>query len=209
MRVLAISDIHGRTLDKADEIADGYDLTLIAGDITHFGGYQEAKCILDDFIRGRKVLSVFGNCDNTAVGEYLSDAGISVHNELRTVDGYKISGFSGAPRSRFDTPGEFDDDEIGGGIVRWDGDMAMVLTHVPAYDTRLDYTPKAGHIGSRSVRTFIEEKAPLIHICGHVHESRGMDSIGNTLLVNPGPFFQGCYAEIDIGDEVRCSLREF
>jgi len=209
MRVLVISDIHGRPLERAERIVDDYDLTLIAGDITHFGGYYDAKEILEGFIDGRDVLAVFGNCDDKSVGDYLRDAGISAHNELRLFKDYKVSGFSGAPLSHFGTPGEFEDSEIGGGIVGWEDDKAIVLTHVPAYDTMLDYTPKAGHIGSRSVRDVIEERGPLVHVCGHVHESRGVDSIQNTLLLNPGPYFRGYYGEIVLGEDVGCSLREF
>jgi len=209
MRVLVLSDIHGRSLDQAEKISDDYDLTLIAGDITHFGGYSEASFVLEKYIENREVLAVFGNCDNMAVGKYLDDAGISVHNNVRFCDGYKFSGFSGAPRSHFNTPGEFDDGEIGGGIAEWEDDRAILVTHVPAYDTTLDYTPRAGHIGSRSVRDVIEERKPLVHVCGHVHESRGIDNIGETMLINPGPYFQGYYGEIELGDEIVCSLREF
>jgi Icc-related predicted phosphoesterase len=40
--------------------------------------------------------------------------------------------------------------------------------------------------GSRSVRQVIEKYQPLVDLCGHVHESRGVVKIGKTLIVNPG-----------------------
>jgi len=208
MRILVISDIHGRCLERADNIADEYDMTLIAGDITHFGGYLEARDILSDFIRGRNVFAVYGNCDHNAVDHYLKEEGISVHNTLREFDGCNITGFSGAPKSHFNTPGEFDDESIGQGIMGWDEGTSIVLTHVPPYGTNLDLI-SSGHIGSLSVREFIEEHQPALHVCGHVHESRGIDRLGNTIIVNPGPYFQGYYADITIEGEIVCRIREF
>ncbi len=40
--------------------------------------------------------------------------------------------------------------------------------------------------GSESVRFAIEKYQPLVDLCGHVHESRGVCNIGRTLVVNPG-----------------------
>ena len=40
--------------------------------------------------------------------------------------------------------------------------------------------------GSASIYKAIEKYAPLIDLCGHVHESRGTCKVGRTLIVNPG-----------------------
>jgi Icc-related predicted phosphoesterase len=40
--------------------------------------------------------------------------------------------------------------------------------------------------GSSSVRTAIERYQPLLDLCGHIHESRGMCKIKKTLVINPG-----------------------
>ena len=40
--------------------------------------------------------------------------------------------------------------------------------------------------GSESVRRAIEKYQPLLDMCGHVHESRGVCKIGRTAVVNPG-----------------------
>ena len=42
------------------------------------------------------------------------------------------------------------------------------------------------HVGSKSVRKFIEKYQPLIGLHGHIHESFASDKIGNTVVVNPG-----------------------
>ena len=40
--------------------------------------------------------------------------------------------------------------------------------------------------GSEAVRHAVEKYHPLVDLCGHVHESRGVCKIGKTLVVNPG-----------------------
>ena len=36
--------------------------------------------------------------------------------------------------------------------------------------------------------------------CGHIHEARGIDYIGDTRIVNPGPVSAGHYAVFDVGE---------
>ncbi|RZN48274.1 YfcE family phosphodiesterase [archaeon] len=208
MRVLAITDLHGTTLDNAESIADDYDLILIGGDITHFGRYDDAKEILSEFIRDRAVCAVYGNCDYADVDDYLREADISVHGRRRDVGPCTITGFSGAPKSPFNTPGEVDDEEIGAGIRDVTSECSIVLTHAPPFETAVDMAP-VGHVGSKSLHEYILREQPAINICGHIHEARGTDRIGSTLIVNPGPYFKGYYAHIDIGGDISCELRSF
>ena len=44
---------------------------------------------------------------------------------------------------------------------------------------------------------------------GHIHESQGVDTIGKTVIVNPGPFMTGNYAEVELeeGKAPRVELR--
>ncbi|MBS7654873.1 metallophosphoesterase, partial [Candidatus Bathyarchaeota archaeon] len=44
------------------------------------------------------------------------------------------------------------------------------------------------------------EYKPALTLCGHIHEAKGADKIGETLIVNPGPSKQGNYAIIDVLD---------
>ncbi|MHC1604906.1 MAG: metallophosphoesterase [Candidatus Methanofastidiosia archaeon] len=205
---MAVSDIHGRTIGKMEKIAQDYDLLLIAGDITHFGGYAEAKNILDSLAANNCIAAIYGNCDHKEVGNYLNDAGISVHAKTKEAGGHYITGFSGAPKSPFNTPGEFNDKEIGSGIIPADPAREIVLTHVPPYDTKVDLTGP-GHIGSRSLRSYIEKYQPILNICGHVHEARGHDLIGRTQIINPGPYYLGYYVEIRIGKSIEYEFKTF
>lgn len=74
--------------------------------------------------------------------------------------------------------------------------------HPPPYDTNIDLAPKLSkdlkpvssfispvikeHVGSKAVRNFIEDKQPFLGLHGHIHEARGYDYIGNTIVFNPG-----------------------
>lgn len=73
--------------------------------------------------------------------------------------------------------------------------------HAPPYDSDLDIAPaltddlqpvliggqsKMVPVGSVSVREAIEKHQPLLGLHGHVHESRGVATIGRTMCINPG-----------------------
>lgn len=88
----------------------------------------------------------------------------------------------------------------------------IFLTHNIPYETKLDivkdkksYAYKK-HLGSYVAREFCEKYKPLICIGGHVHEGKGKDKIGKTLLINPG-FGEDALVLIDI-DENKGKVRE-
>jgi Icc-related predicted phosphoesterase len=73
--------------------------------------------------------------------------------------------------------------------------------HAPPHDSGLDicplldddFTPQTaggqpvmGPVGSVAVRAAIERHAPVLSLHGHVHESRAVAHIGETLSINPG-----------------------
>ncbi len=82
------------------------------------------------------------------------------------------------------------------------GEQLIFNIHVPPYGTHVDLAPKLNeelkpilkpggeyemiHVGSISVRKAIEKYQPKISFHGHIHESRGVDRIGSTLIFNPG-----------------------
>jgi len=85
-----------------------------------------------------------------------------------------------------------------------DPENCVFNVHVPPVDCGLDTCPKLDEsvyppkpvfdkgqavmigAGSISVRRAIEKYQPLVHLCGHIHESRGTTKIGKTLIINPG-----------------------
>jgi hypothetical protein len=85
----------------------------------------------------------------------------------------------------------------------------IVLSHTPPFGTKVDLAYLNSHIGSRSVRRFVDEKKPFAVFCGHVHEAAGIDYIGETLVVNPGPAKKGKYALAEINDTIEVKLGTF
>lgn len=72
-----------------------------------------------------------------------------------------------------------------------DPGRTIYVLHDPPYGTALDVLYNGRHIGSAAVRRFIEQHQPPAVLSGHIHESpkvsgKVMDSIGETLCVNPG-----------------------
>lgn len=70
---------------------------------------------------------------------------------------------------------------------------AIYLTHSPPFGTRLDQIQGGKKAGSQALRAFIESHQPLLTLHGHIHESPRLsgsyfDSIGKTLMINPGQF---------------------
>jgi len=80
-------------------------------------------------------------------------------------------------------------------------DKSIFNIHVPPYGTKIDLCPKldeqlrivhkAGqiimdHAGSKAVYDAIKKYQPLLGLHGHIHEAKGFDKIGKTLILNPG-----------------------
>jgi Icc-related predicted phosphoesterase len=53
-------------------------------------------------------------------------------------------------------------------------------------------------VGSKAIRAIIEKYQPDLCITGHIHESKGIDSIFGTPIYNHGMLRQGGWVTIDI-----------
>lgn len=67
----------------------------------------------------------------------------------------------------------------------------IIAMHPPPRDTELDVLYDGNHVGSRSLRAFIEKNQPYLVLSGHIHESPTMsgkikDKIGKTICIQPG-----------------------
>ena len=74
---------------------------------------------------------------------------------------------------------------------------AIFNFHAPPYGSALDLAPELTadliqaadrkvHVGSRAVARAIERHRPLLGLHGHIHESRGIQRLGRTTIINPG-----------------------
>ncbi|MGC8606927.1 MAG: metallophosphoesterase family protein [Vulcanisaeta sp.] len=177
IKILHISDIHGDTyyINSIGNITENADAIVISGDFED----SEILNLLSNY--GKPVYVVTGNMDpiniRTRIQRYLIEGRVILTGSIY---------LAGYP--------------IGTETIKDLGSRLILVSHYPPYGTNVDKAWNGANIGSKSVRKLIEEVKPLAVLCGHVHESRGVDRIGSTVIVNPGPLFNGYYAIINVDD---------
>jgi len=206
MKIVALSDLHGdiaRLPEIADDLASA-DVVLLTGDLTHFGHRTAAEQILAAVESyNPHVLAVAGNCDQNDVGELLTERGINLHGRSITFRGMTYLGVGGSLSCPGGTPNELSEEEIGESLYQASralipGKPFILVLHQPPLNTQVDRIGKGHHVGSRSIRDFICEWRPLVALSGHIHESRGIDTLDATTLVNPGPLAYGGHVFLEL-----------
>ncbi len=201
MKIISFGDVHmaTRNLERMGEVMRDCDLVIVSGDLTNFGGPDDARKVLTDVRRScSSVLAVPGNLDRLEVIPFLEEDGVALHGKGLTIDGIGIFGCGGSNVTPFGTPMELSEDEIyatlraGYAAVR-DVRPLLMICHTPPYDTKCDRIMSGKPVGSTAARRFIEEVKPEVCISGHIHESAGVDVIGPTKILNAGPFKGGGY----------------
>jgi len=167
------------------------------------GTMKEASDALDLFgKRCRTILCVAGNMDLPEHDDMFYQMGCSINGRGRTIGGVGFFGVSAAPHSPLKTPYEVSEGRImalaRAGLADVAGaNVKIFVPHAPPRGTRLDVVRSGEHVGSTSVREFIEASTPDVTVCGHIHEARGRDELGGAMVVNCGPASQGHYAVIE------------
>ena len=203
MKVLVGTDFHGKeSVFKAfAETAEqnNVDAMAVCGDVTHFGSLQEAQRLLTLLTDLRiPVLFVPGNCDPPSLAEANIKGATCIHGKNVSIGDLAFMGVGASPPTPFNTPFELAEGEIMETLVQASKNLpvarwVVLVSHAPPFGTQLDKTSSGLHVGSSSVRAFIEERQPSAVFCGHVHEAKGRDRIGATLIANPGPARHGDY----------------
>lgn len=161
MRILACADLHGRPERIARVRALAADhapaVILLPGDLTHAGFGREALELLRSL--PVPVLAVSGNMDAPFAT-----------TEIRR------RGRLGGPQ-----PVVIEGTAFGGPGLTQRVDVLVV--HEPPLGT-LDLVPSGQHIGSQQVLDLMIRLRPRLLTCGHVHESPGIERVGETLVVN-------------------------
>jgi uncharacterized protein len=215
MKLLCITDLHGddQALEAILTDAGRVDLILLGGDITHFGTPNAAEALVRRLQHsGAAVLAVAGNCDSEAIDGRLAELGVSLFGRGVQHDQVGFHGVSAMPPWH-GSMYELTEPQIAAALEQGDAQLAaaehrVLLTHTPPRNTKLDITHQGRHVGSTSVREFVDRRRPSLVVCGHIHESRGVDLLGNSQMVNCGPAYHGNYALAEINPSVQIQLRK-
>ena len=217
MEIIAFGDIHMAThrVGAIAGIAEA-DLVLATGDLTNRGGRLEVRTVLDQLLlHNPRVLAQFGNFDRPEVNEYLEELDINLHGQARLVGGEVcLVGLGGSNPTPFNTPCEFPEDEllsvgeraleegrefIGLAQPLYHRAIPLIfVAHAPPFGTQVDKLTNGRHVGSTAVRALITRFQPELCITGHIHESKGVDRLEQTLIYNPGMFHNGGYLRVTI-----------
>jgi Icc-related predicted phosphoesterase len=194
MDLLLFSDVHGdldacrRLVDRADDV----DVVVGAGDFCVARRNLAAPIETLSAINTPTVL-VPGNAETEdEIAEQLSATGWSaahvLHGSGTTIGGVPFYGLGGGvPVTPFG-PWSYDFTEDAARDLLADcPEGAVLVSHSPPKNA-VDRDSKGKSLGSTAVRGAIEEKHPVLTVCGHIHGSWGQTAeIGSTSVVNAGP----------------------
>jgi uncharacterized protein len=217
MKIVSFGDVHmaTRNLARMDSVMRDTDLIIVSGDLTNFGGPDDAGKVIGDVRHAcKRVLALPGNFDTGEVIPFLEREGVALHGRATIIDGVAIFGCGGSNITPFKTPTEYTEDEIYATLVRGyaevrDARPLLMVCHTPPFETRCDRIAGGRAVGSTAARRFIEEFKPDVCISGHIHESAGVDKIGPTTIINAGPFKDGGYIVVDAVDGKLDARLEF
>jgi Icc-related predicted phosphoesterase len=218
VRILAFTDFHGNleAFQRARQTIanEKPNLVLVAGDIVNHD-VEKAKRFLTDLAEaGSPVYFVPGNMDGMELVAWSGSENVhSVHGRCEYWENLGLIGLSGSPHGAFTTPIEYSEgvaaDTLERALRNYHGGDLILVSHCPPRDTKIDRVIIGQHVGSISVRKFIEKTQPVLVVSGHVHEAQGYDKIGSTTLVNPGPAKSGNYARINLEKSIEVNFAKF
>jgi len=217
LKVLATADFHGsleasrRAALKAKSI--GADVVVVCGDVTHFGSFKDAEKVLSPLTALKlPVLYVSGNCDPPSLIERRIEGAQCIHGACQTIENLSFIGAGSVPVDRVHpSPLDISEEEILAALTQGlkkcaSSHSVVVVAHSPPINTKLDMAHFGGHVGSPSLRQFIEQTQPSVVFCGHIHEARGIDYVGDTVVANTGPARHGYCATADFNGKVEVQL---
>jgi uncharacterized protein len=213
--LIVLPDLHAQS-DILKQIARplmDVDAVILAGDMTNGSTSQLLRvfAILEEL--NEHIYTIPGNMDTDGILAHLSREGLNLHRTHQMLDGFALCGVGGA----LPFAGKFVFNEaqfaqmLNDSIADVREDVPKILVcHQPPYNTLIDQLPDGTHVGSKSVRAFIEQTQPLICFSGHIHEAQGIDQLGSTMLINPGPLWHShtyAYAELEDGRVQTLEIR--
>ncbi|HUT80722.1 MAG TPA: metallophosphoesterase [Candidatus Bathyarchaeia archaeon] len=197
LRILLLTDLHVKldldikSLEKITR-REKIDLIVVAGDLTTYGTVNQVKRILEDLSEIElPIFYVPGNMDPKDSTDISFQNVHPLHGRIEYFQGYNFLGLGASTPTPFSTPFTMPESEVNDILENakeqlLSDDPLVLISHNPPYDTEADIVGSQKHVGSKSVREFIEKEKPIAILCGHIHESQAICEIQNTLCVNPG-----------------------
>lgn len=212
MKFLVLSDLHANNsiLDKMNEQFSKADGVIFAGDFAECFKPETGKAALEALCtKHDSIFAVLGNCDEPEFIEELEEQDICVERSLVFHEGLAFAGSGGGTYFTGKTANEREENEILSDFnivensVKDTGDASLwksliLVSHNPPKDTKCDAVNAELHAGSQLFTDFIKENQPLAVICGHIHEGRAIDKIGETVVINPGALLESNYAWLEV-----------
>jgi len=206
---LVIGDIHGQhgRLPEIPELAGARGI-LVSGDLTLDGGIDHAEAVISQLSGcAGTVLAQFGNMDRPEIDGWLREQGRNLHDEVRELAPHvAVIGVGASVLTPFGTPSEYPESWYAEKLEgMWRAarnyEHVILISHNPPADTICDALENGMHVGSKAVRAFIEQAQPALCFCGHIHEAKGVDRIGRTVIINTGPLSAGGYGLLSLNPE--------
>jgi Icc-related predicted phosphoesterase len=189
MKFVAISDTHGQ---HEKLVLPSGDAILHAGDISKRGKEHEVKDFLNWFSSLDYTYKIFiaGNHDflfeqypEEKVRALIPDNVIYLNDSGVCIEGIHIWG---SPVTPWFYDWAFNRNRGAEIQKHWHlipPDTDMLITHGPVFSI-LDKTTRGEAAGCEDLLRKVQEIAPRIHLCGHIHEARGQMEIGRTHYIN-------------------------
>jgi Icc-related predicted phosphoesterase len=192
MKLLLFSDLHTDTsaARRLVERAPAFDVLIGAGDFASTRRGIE-RCI--DILKAiqQPVVLVAGNNETTeelvAACRQWPQAHV-LHGSGVTVNGVEFFGLGGGvPVTPFgDWSYDFTEQQAAE-LLQQCPPRGVLISHSPPQGA-VDNSSRRSNLGSTAVRTVVEQKQPLLVVCGHIHACAGQTAyIGPTPVVNAGP----------------------
>lgn len=187
MRIYAVADIHAKP-DRIQQIRQNVerfkpDIMVLAGDIVNFT--RPEPIVKNIGALKIPVLAITGNTDPARIEIIFkgNPSITSVNRNSLTLDGITFAGISGTTPLPFLSKICFGEKKALEKLVPFLNSPAVFIAHTPPRGT-LDLVGGKFHAGSIALRDFINTYQPELLLCGHIHESSGVDKIGRTIVAN-------------------------
>lgn len=188
-RLVLLSDTHGHHDAHA---VPPCDLLVHAGDYTRRGSRGETEAFLGWFAEQPATHKVFVSGNHDHFSERAKDemaALVRSHGLVHLIDetveleGLRIHGSPVTPRFH---DMAWNRDRGAGMAAHYDRiprDLDLLITHGPPKGT-LDRTFLGLHVGCEVLRGVVPDRAPRLHVFGHIHEAAGVVRSGPTESIN-------------------------